>query len=319
MLKKLMRYNWVAICCVVMIVATACFRDSGESVDSQPISQLLPSDTPIPTDTPPPPTETPTPTATEASEETEEADGIVNVGNTIPGGTRVAQDSQPDDFALTATALIGQLTEDAAIILTTQAFEAGIIFDTPTPITPTFDPFLASPTPEPFVPQAGVDCVHEIRAGENLFQLSLAYGVSVMDMATRSGILNPNIVLVGQRVTIPNCGTTGFFPPPTSVPIPTAAIDPISSASVGTTTTTTTGVNSELVAQAQSALQANAGVANTAGGTGQVTATRQYTVQQYDTLFEIAQAHNTSIDVLAQLNGITNVNTIIMGQVLLVP
>lgn len=323
MSKQWKRHHWIVVCVVLMLITTACFRDSGESVGSQPVSQLLPSDTPIPTNTPEPPTETATPTPTEEPEETDDAD-VVNIGNTIPGGTRVAQlptdtpgFEQPDDFALTATALIGQLTQDASIILTTQAFEAGIGQETPTPLaTATTDPLFAEPTQQQqLVP--GADCVHQIRAGENLYQLSLAYGVSVADMASRSAISNWNLVLVGQRITIPGCGTTGFRPPATSTPVPTATVVVASASTTGTGTTVTStdplvaSAQSELVASAQNAIQS---AANT-----NLVATRQYTVQQYDTLFGIAQSFGTTVDAIAALNGITNINTITMGDVLAIP
>lgn len=264
--------------------------------------------------------------------------GIVNVGNTVPGGTPVAQnftEEPPDNFSLTATALIGQLTQDAAAVATTQAFQAGI-GTTPTPIpTATTDPFLASPTPvqsqsQPLVP--GADCVHQIRAGETLFKLSLAYGVSVQEMATASGITNPSLILVGRRVTIPGCGTTGFTPPATSVPVPTATPQPVSNTtdtttqaqsavvtgsgdSTATNNTLAQAAQQEIITNAQADIQANA----VAQGAAPAQGTRQYTVQQYDTLFQIAQQFGTTVDAIAVLNGITNINQITMGDVLQIP
>lgn len=263
--------------------------------------------------------------------------GIVNVGNTVGGGTPIAQNvtEAPDNFSLTATALIGQLTADAEAIATTQAFEAGIGTTPTSPPTLTQDPLTAQegvPTAiidQPVVP--GADCVHQIRRGETLFKLSLAYGVSVGDMANLSGITNPSLILIGQRVTIPGCGTTGFRPPATSVPVPTATIDP--NASAGTTGTTaqtvTTGAGGstlttdglaqaaqqEIINNAQADIQANA----VAQGSAPATGSRTYTVQQYDTLFQIAQSFGTSVDAIAILNGITNINQITMGDVLQIP
>jgi len=268
--------------------------------------------------------------------------GIVVVGNTVPGGTAVAQDATeepPDNFSLTATALIGQLTEDAAAVATTQAFEAGIGTTPTLPPTATTDP-LAVVTATPLTAQGGTglvpgaDCVHQIRRGETLFKLSLAYGVSVNEMASASGITNPSLVLIGRRVTIPGCGTTGFTPPPTSVPVPTATIDP----NAGTTTNTTTNTQAqaavpgagnstattdnlaqaaqqEILNNAQADIQANA----VAQGAAPATGSRTYTVQQYDTLFQIAQNFGTTVDAIAVLNGITNINQITMGDVLQIP
>lgn len=264
--------------------------------------------------------------------------GIVNVGNTVPGGTAVAQnftEEPPDNFSLTATALIGQLTQDAAAVATTQAFNAGI-GTTPSPFpTSTTDPFLASPTPLQSQPQnliPGADCVHQIRVGETLFKLSLAYGVSVQEMAAASAITNPSLILVGRRVTIPGCGTTGFTPPPTSVPVPTATGAPVSldtttatnqaqavvpgaGNSTATTNTLAQAAQQEIITNAQADVQANA----VAQGAAPATGTRQYTVQQYDTLFQIAQQFGTTVDAIAVLNGITNINQITMNDVLQIP
>lgn len=44
-----------------------------------------------------------------------------------------------------------------------------------------------------------------------------------------------------------------------------------------------------------------------------------YIVQPGDTLFQIAQSNNTTVAILAQVNNITNVNLIEVGQILLIP
>ena len=320
---------------------------------------LMQSQTPTSTPTPVPPSATPNLPATQQALQNQPnatitidplflrltpsatpQGGIVNVGNPIGGGTPIAQSvtEAPDNFSLTATALIGQLTADAEAIATTQAFEAGVGTTPTLPPTLTPDPLTVQeeqPTAiieQPVVP--GADCVHQIRRGETLFKLSLAYGVSVNEMASLSGITNPSLILIGQRVTIPACGTTGFRPPATSVPVPTATINP--NASVGTTGTTgttaqsaTTGAGDstlttdgmaqaaqqEILNNAQADIQANA----VAQGAAPATGSRTYTVQQYDTLFQIAQNFGTSVDAIAILNGITNINQITMGDVLQIP
>jgi LysM repeat protein len=369
MSKQWKHYHLLIMCAVLVLITTACFRDSAEGVNAQPVSQLLPSDTPIPLEPSVTPTElieeteevvfekptetssptsttTPTPTITippasatmtvDPLLATESSEGVANVGNTVPGGTKVAQ-APPDNFALTSTALISQLTQSAAQAATDAAIQAGTGIDTPTPLgPPTVDPALVPPTPVPSQPlAAGVDCVHQIRVGETLYKLSLAYGVSVGEMANASGITNWNIILVGQRITIPGCGTTGFFPPATSVPVPSATPVIVEQASAqtqpqaqttdltgtgGATTTTNTDTlaaqaQSDITNNAQADIQANA----ISQGAAPAVGSRQYTVQQYDTLFQIAQAHGTTVDAIAALNGITNINSITMNTVLQIP
>jgi LysM repeat protein len=57
--------------------------------------------------------------------------------------------------------------------------------------------------------------VHVVAPGDNLFRISLRYGVSMQAIASANGITNFNLIFVGQRLTIPAGGTT---PPPTAVP-----------------------------------------------------------------------------------------------------
>lgn len=307
--------------------------ESTETPTATPTLTVTPSTTPSPTATVPVATETMTidPLFLRLTQ-TEEANEIVNIGNTVPGGTAVAQvpteDALPDGFALTSTEVIQQVTRTAESRETQAAIEAGLGV-TETPLFPTVDPLLpATPIPQPQGGVPGQDCVHQIRVGETLFKLSLAYGVRVSDMQSASNIANPNLILVGQRVTIPSCGTTGFFPPPTSVPIPTATINAIGGADVqaqsavtgaGNSTVTTNTLaaqaQQDILNNAQADIQANAIVQGAAPATGRTT----YTVQQYDTLFQIAQANGTTVDAIAALNGITNINSITMGDVLQIP
>lgn len=61
---------------------------------------------------------------------------------------------------------------------------------------------------------------HMVQPGENLFRISLRYGVSVQALITANNIQG-NLVYVGQRLTIPNGGNAA---PPT--PAPTAPTQP---------------------------------------------------------------------------------------------
>ncbi|TVR18978.1 MAG: LysM peptidoglycan-binding domain-containing protein [Anaerolineaceae bacterium] len=123
-----------------------------------------------------------------------------------------------DPLFATATQFILEATYE---VQTMTATAMGPVQVQPT-VTPTPDPVqpvqpeqpLASPTPQP--PPPGADCVHVVRAGENLFRLSMRYGVSVNDIARASGVQNIQLIVVGQELTIPGCGTTGIRPPGTA-------------------------------------------------------------------------------------------------------
>ncbi len=84
---------------------------------------------------------------------------------------------------------------------------------TPTPGGPTATPTLTPtpgppPTPSP-TPTGGVILgYHTVKAGETLFCIGRAYGVDPYAIAARNGIINPNIIRVGQVLAIPNVPRT---------------------------------------------------------------------------------------------------------------
>lgn len=53
--------------------------------------------------------------------------------------------------------------------------------------------------------QSGVT-VHVVQRGENLFRISLQYGLTVEDIALANGISNPDSIEIGQRLLIPQPG-----------------------------------------------------------------------------------------------------------------
>jgi LysM repeat protein len=189
----------------------------------------------------------------------------------------------------TATAIIVNATATAAAPLTqtAQAIFGGQ--PTPTiagvvPAFPTETPAFVAPTVPPSgnvqPPVSGTDCIHEVQTTDrNLFRISLAYGVTVEQIARASGIVNPALILIGQRLTIPGCGTTGFRPPPTSVP---------------------------------TAPGGGTGGGGTGGG-------RVYVVQQNDTLFQLSLTYGVTVNAIAAANGISNINLIFIGQELVIP
>ncbi len=73
---------------------------------------------------------------------------------------------------------------------------------------------LAYPT---FAQQNTGETVHVVVPGENLFRISLRYGVSMAAIAQRNNIANINLIYVGQSLIIPAGGTT---PPPAATPTP---------------------------------------------------------------------------------------------------
>jgi len=58
---------------------------------------------------------------------------------------------------------------------------------------------------------------HVVQPGENLFRIALHYGMSYESVAAANGIVNPNLIYVGQALTIPAEGTTPTAPAGTHV------------------------------------------------------------------------------------------------------
>lgn len=330
---------------------------------------LTPTDIPPPTETPTEieadalaegtatPTETPTPTATATATPTATATATPTATEAesaliAQGPTEIAQDDAPtldpnlqqppaqegvSESQLTATAIIAGATETQAFILTATAAGLGIGIPTasPTPTTATGDggglaPATVVPTNAP-----GADCLHEVKAQDrSLYRLSLAYGVPINSIAAASGIVNPDLIRVGQILTIPGCGTTGAVPPPTSTPNPNAPVggpstgtgffppNPTGDCTWGTsvvfpngcpngTTTGSTGTTGNTAA--------SPGTTTGTGGPGIPAGSRTHVVAQGETLFEISLTYGVAMDVIASANGITNYDQIRFNQVLIIP
>jgi LysM repeat protein len=300
MFKPTSRWLLSAGLLLLVLIASACFQSVGDVPEGNVVSgRITETWTPVPTDTP-----IPTEEFTEEAQAVDQPISEVETATPTLIGTPVAQGdggvggSQPDPFQLTATELIRTATQGVADQLTATALAQGIGVFTPTPLaTMTIDPIFLSltpavggfPTATPGIVLSGTDCVHEVVAGETMFRYSQTYGLPVNTIAAANSIVNPNVIIVGQRVVIPGCGTTGARPPATSVPV---------------TTFGTGGVLTPNPGQ-------GGGFTGACGG--------QYVVQQYDTLFQISLSCGVAVQSIANVNGITNVNYIKMGDILTIP
>ena len=306
-MSKQKPYYLLLLCAVLSLTATACFRDSAEGIGEPPVAQPLSA-------------------ATTVIEETD----------TLPtaAGTSVSQistEAPPDTYALTATVLIQRLTQDAAGIATPPPLETAVdATSAPAASTaPTAAPTLIPIIRNTLVP--GADCVHEIRAGDTLYMLSLAYGLSVEAIVNANGISDPGRILVEQRITIPECGTTGFIPPPTTAPtvtdqpeLPAASPTPAVAAAAAVDAGDGESAVDPLVQEAQQRILSNARInipANTGAQNAEAipTGSRTYTLRQYDTLYDVAQRFDTTIEAIAELNGIVNIDDVKIGDVLQIP
>ena len=208
------RHGLLALGCLfALFVATGCFQAAGDTLQATGIAQGVATFTPAasPTDLP-----SLTPEAVEDEDEGQGDFGL-DITDTPDSAASVreqdedAQIQDIDPLNLTSTAIIERATVTAAAQLTATA-QAEI-----TQFVPTSEPTLiVVDTPIPSGPiVSGADCIHQVQATDrNLWQISLLYGVTVHEIAAVSGISNIQLILVGQQLTIPGCGTTGYRPPP---------------------------------------------------------------------------------------------------------
>jgi LysM repeat protein len=97
-------------------------------------------------------------------------------------------------------------------------------------VIPTAGPTLSAAVPvvpPPNVPQDPTvqegATIHSVARGENLYRISLRYGVNVQAMAWANGLNNPNLIYVGQKLVIPTRHDASAAPTPTPQPEATIA------------------------------------------------------------------------------------------------
>ncbi len=79
--------------------------------------------------------------------------------------------------------------------------------------------------PAPTQPPSGGSQSYIVQRGDTLFLISRRFNVTVQSIMSASGIANPNLIFVGQRLTIPGAGGNPN-PPPAATNAPPAATQP---------------------------------------------------------------------------------------------
>lgn len=305
-----MRRVWLAGWMIVTLLAAGCFQPAGAGLEATSANEALPTYTLVPTNTETPlplPTDTPSEPPTEfvlelpspTFEIQEIGTQVADAGNqeldpiwqTATAVYLLDQGQQPIEVQPIPQEVIPEVQQiDPLLQTATQmVFEATATAAYPMtqtaeaifgPPTPTFPPFIPTATSGVIPPISGTDCIYEVQPTDvNLYRISLLFGVSYTSIAQASNLVNPNIIHVGDKLVIPGCGTTGYEPPPTSYPSTPYP-----------------------------------GYTPPPNGSGQI-----YVVQQNDTLFALSLQWNTTVNVIASLNGIQNINLIYIGQELTIP
>lgn len=197
-------YRLGLLAILLTLTLTACFRDANQRDDatSVPINQFL-NENPQASPSPPPNTPIATLTATPELEPT----------NTFPvGGPPVDSDTEDETQEPEADAGGAQPPLPPTVAIPSFTPSAGNFGDsgiTPTSSLPT------QPVPDAFVtptapPDETPECVYVVQAGDTLFSIATANGVTAQDFTAANPALaaNPNALSIGQELQIPGCQPT---------------------------------------------------------------------------------------------------------------
>jgi murein DD-endopeptidase MepM/ murein hydrolase activator NlpD len=128
---------------------------------------------------------------------------------------------------------------------------------------------------------SGPTAPYTVQKGDDLYSIARRHGTTVAALAQANGVADPNLILVGQVLSVP------------------AAV--VGSAAPATATAGTTAAKTAAVQKA---------------ATG---ATSHYVVRTGDTMEALARRYHTTVASLASASGIANPNQILPGQVVVVP
>jgi LysM repeat protein len=336
---QMQKYLSYALLCVCALMLASCLQnEQGQAaiVPTDP-NQAPPTFTPFPTQMPAVMVTNIISTEVVMITTTPDPNAITIVTATATDTPFMSAQVEPvDPDGMTATQIIAQSTANAEFALTQTAIAIfGVQPSTPTPFfleppTPTQIGLIAQPQATQFFDtiQPGQDCIHQVREGETLFRIALTYGLRVSDLTTRNNIGNRDLLSIGQRLTIPACGTTGARPLPTSTPtIPVQQLTATAVVAAGGNVNSIPAACPEVItigAYCPSNVQVSTGFNNNVSSNNQPPANLPvgsipYEVQEDDTLFQIALTNNTTVDILASINGIVNPDRIRMGDTIYIP
>ena len=96
---------------------------------------------------------------------------------------------------------------------------------------------LAAWTVAPALAQSTPEVIYVVQAGDTLSSIARRYGLNMIQLATANGVINPNLIYVGQRLKVPHLvGEKVAATPPTSLAItPTPATKRLHTVSSGET------------------------------------------------------------------------------------
>ncbi len=165
----------------------------------------------------------------------------------------------------------------------------------------------------------GEPIIHVVAPGETLAEISRKYSTTVTALVETNRLANPNLLMIGQRLTIPGRSGPGHSEPGRTHTVKRGETLTSIAAKYGITVDELMSVNGltdpSLVFEG-TRLRLDGPPAFVAEGTGSQVS---HTVAKGETLASIARRYGTTVRQLADLNGISNPNLIYVGQVITVP
>ena len=164
----------------------------------------------------------------------------------------------------------------------------------------------------------GGDCVYVVKPGDTLSGIAAKLGVSLPALLQSGSIANPDLIYVGQKIVLPNCGMDEMMPMPKGEPMQPEQDAPMAKPEGKPDGRDEMGppANKDESDGKEQMMQPESGSSpwRMARQSSQV-----HTVRAGETLSQIAAQYGLDPSELARLNGISNANFIYIGQEILLP
>lgn len=201
------RRVYVLLLPIMIVILTGCFRQA--SSDVQPVNESL-SDQLTPADSQPIVQATATVADSDTTDATDTNGSSLSVSTStpvqqlatataVPTNTPIALATEDDD-GTGVTGPVQMVSPSPTFVTPVSGSQSAISTATPRATS------AIEPTPTDLVSEDMADaCIHEVQRGETLYRISLTYGVTVADIVAVNPGINPNLILAGDEIIIPDC------------------------------------------------------------------------------------------------------------------